>query len=276
MKKRLFIRNKHGHLIDRLGRLVDMEFLRLERTVTNETSVSQLWDLAQHPHYVIRRAVAQNLNAPLEILKILVSDSNCEVVRQVLKHPHVTLDLLNKSPEFHKASNWRLRLMIARNAQTSLDVLLQLAEDDSPFVRYAVSRNPNTTHDIAEQAGDPNHFQQLLYIGIAGKNLKQLERLSTSYAVKLRKAVAYNPNIPRRVMEVLVTDSSPQVRRELARNHKTPQHLLEVLANDLYPCVRISVAANPTTPRDIKIKLCEDTHRRVQRVALRCTYFRTQ
>jgi hypothetical protein len=277
MKKRLFTRNKQGHLIDRmLGSLVDIEFLRLERTATHEASVSQLWKLAQHPHHVIRRAVAQNLNAPLEILEELMSDSNSEVVRQALKHPHVTLDLLNKSSEFRKASNWRLRLMIARNAQTSLDVLLQLAEDDSAFVRYAVSRNPNTPHDIAAQAGDPNYFQQLLQTGISGNNLKQLERLSTSYAVKLRKAVAYNPNTPRRVMEVLVTDSSHQVRRELARNHKTPQHLLEVLANDRYPCVRVSIAANPTTPIDIKIKLCGDAHQRVQRVALRYTYFKSQ
>jgi hypothetical protein len=276
MKKKLFIRNKYGHLVDRaLGSLVDMDFLKLERDATYETSVSRLWDLAQHPHYVIRQAVAQNLNAPLEILEQLISDSNSEVVRQALKHPYVTLDFLNKSPEFHKASNWRLRLSIARNKRTSLDVLLQLAEDDSAFVRYAVSHNPNTPHDIALQAGDPNHFQQLLQSGIAGNNLKQLERLSTSYAVKLRKAVAYNPNTPRRVMEVLVNDRSYQVRRELARNHETPQHLLEALANDRYPCVRVSVAANPTTPRDIKIKLCEDTHRRVQQVALRCIYFRS-
>ena len=222
MKKKLFIRNKHGHLVDRMfGSLVDVEFMRLERTATHEASVCQLWELAQHPHYVIRQAVAQNLNAPLEILKQLISDTNSEVVRQALKHPHVTLDLLNKSPEFHKADNWRLKLTIARDTRTSLDVLIQLAEDDSAFVRYAVSRNPNTPQDITEQAGDPNHFQQLLQAAIAGNNLKQLERLSTSYSVKLRKAVSYNPNTPRRVMEVLVTDGSHQVRRELARNHKT-------------------------------------------------------
>jgi hypothetical protein len=277
MKKRLFIRNKHGHLVDRMsGCLTDMEFLRLERTATHEASVSQLWELAQHHHYVIRQAVAQNLNTPLEILEQLISDSNSEVVRQALKHPHATLDLLNKSPEFHKAKNWRLRVMIARDARTSLDVLLQLAEDDSAFVRYAVSRNPHTPQDVAEQAGDSNYFQQLLQAGIAGNDLKQLERLSTSYSVKLRKAVAYNQNTPRRIMEILVTDSSYQVRRELARNHKTPQHLLETLANDRRSCVRISVAANPTTPRDIKIRLCEDTDRRVQQVALRYTYLRPQ
>ncbi len=276
-KKRLFILNKQGHLVDGiLGSLVDRDFLRLERTATHEASVSQLWGLAQHPHPVIRRAVAQNLNVPLEIIKQLISDSNSEVICQALKHPHITLDLLNKSPEFHKASNWRLKLAIARDNRTSLDVLLQLAEDDSAFVRYAVSRNPNTPQDIAEQAGNPDHFQQLLQAAIAGNNLKQLERLSSSFAIKLRRAVAYNSNTPRRVMEVLVTDSSHQVRRELARNHKTPQHLLKALANDSYPCVRVSVVANPTTPRDIKIKLCEDTHRRVQRVAHRCTYFSPQ
>ncbi len=68
--------NKQGHLVDGiLGSLVDRDFVRLERTATHEASVSQLWGLAQHPHHVIRRAVAQNLNAPLEIIKQLISDS---------------------------------------------------------------------------------------------------------------------------------------------------------------------------------------------------------
>ncbi|MCY6493808.1 hypothetical protein [Leptolyngbya sp. GGD] len=183
-----------------------------------------------------------------------------------------TLDLLNRSPEFIKANNWRLRVMIGRNSQTSVEVLLQLAEDDSAFVRYAVSRNPNTPQNTAVQAGNPDYFQQLLEEGAVGNNRKQLECLSASHSVKLRQAVASNPNTPRRVMEVLSIDYCPQVRRELARNQKTPERILEVLANDSSACVRVSIAANPKTPRNTKLKLCQDRNRRVQRVAIKYTY----
>lgn len=162
--------------------------------------------------------------------------------------------------------------MIARNSQTSVEVLLQLAEDDSAFVRYAVSRNSNTPQNIAVQAGNPDYFQQLLEEGAVGNNRKQLERLSAIHSVKLRQALASNPNTPRRVMEVLSIDYCPQVRRELARNQKTPERILEVLANDSSACVRVSIAANPKTPRNTKLKLCQVRNRRVQRVAIKYTY----
>lgn len=262
----LFCRNEYG-------KFVDLELHRARRAAINcETSISQLRELAQHHHFSVRLAVAHNPNVPLEILEQLVCDRHLEVSHQALKHPHTTLDLLNGNSEFNKAKNWRLRVMIARNLQTSLDVLLQLAEDDSAFVRYAVSRNPKTPHDIAVQACNPDYFQQLLQAGATGNNQRQLERLSASHSVKLRMAVANNPNTPRRVMEVLLVDCCYQVRRELARNQKAPESILKVLADDLWSCVRVSVAANPKTSREIKIKLCQDTHPRVQRVAFRCTY----
>jgi hypothetical protein len=255
------------------GESVDLDLYMLSRAAVNsDTPYSLLRELAKHCDARIRLAVAQNPSLSPDILEQLLSDSRLKVVHQALRHPHITLEDLNGSPEFKNAKNWRLRVMIARNLQTSVDILLQLAEDDSAFVRYAVSRNPNTPQEIAMQAGDPGHFQQLLQAGTDGSNRKQLERLGSSYSVKLRKAVANNPNTPRRVMDALLVDSCYQVRRELARNQKASEHMLGVLANDQYSCVRVSVVANSNTSREIKLKLCQDPDRRVQRVALKYTY----
>jgi hypothetical protein len=151
--------------------------------------------------------------------------------------------------------------------------LIHLAEDDSDFVRHAISRNPNTPQEIAGLAGDPSHFQQLLQIGANGNNQKQLERLSTSYSVKLRAAVAINPNLSWRVMEVLANDSSYKVRRILARNQNAPDRVLEILAGDRHRGVRVSVAANPNTSKDIRVRLCQDKEPRVQRVAVQYLYY---
>jgi hypothetical protein len=259
---------------NRLDGWIDLAIRELERNAINaETPVLQLWELAQHSEYTLRQAVAQNPHVPLEILEQLVEDPIDHVVRQVLKNPRTSLKILLQSKEFNQANKWRLRFVVAESLKTSVDVLSHLAEDDSEFVRYAISRNPNTPKEIAAQAGDPNYFQQLLQIGATGNNQKQLENLSTSYSTKIRKAVAINPNTPRRVMEVFTQDRSYQVRRILARNKNAPDTVLETLASDRYSCVRVSVAANPKTPRTIRVELCQDRDSRVQRVAVQYWYY---
>jgi hypothetical protein len=266
---KMFFRNEYGEFVDR------RELYSLTRIAVDPgTTPSRLKELSHHPNFIVRLSIAQNPNIALEILEQLTFDSHLQVAHQALRHPGIALDTLNRSPEFNKATNWRLRVMIARNLQTTLDVLVQLSEDDSAFVRYAVSRNPNTPQEVAAQAGDSSYFQQLICAGETSNNRKLLERLSYSHSIQLRKAVATNPNTPRRVMEVLLGDPSPQVRRELARNQNSPEYILKILSTDRYSCVRVSVAANATTPREIKLELCQDIDRRVQRVALKYTYTR--
>lgn len=75
---------------------------------------------------------------------------------------------------------------------------------------------------------------------------------------RIRWHIAYNPNIPVDILQILATDSNSLIRKAVARNLQTSTETLRVLAEDRNDRVRWQIANNPHTPLDILITLAED------------------
>ena len=84
-----------------------------------------------------------------------------------------------------------------------------------------------------------------------------LNEYSASTDVKLRSAVARNPNLSLSIFEVLSKDKSLKVKRSLSENLSCPINLLKKLSLDKSEVVKLGVRGNPLTPTEIIISLIE-------------------
>ena len=60
-----------------------------------------LFELAAHDHPQVRQEVADNLNAPVELLRLLVNDEDFDVVFAVAEHPRTPSDVLRFLSGYH-------------------------------------------------------------------------------------------------------------------------------------------------------------------------------
>jgi predicted DNA binding CopG/RHH family protein len=102
-------------------------------------------------------------------------------------------------------------------------VLVNLATDEDPEVRWRVACNQNTPPKV-------------------------LEQLATDKNDNVRYWVAENPNTPPETLKILSTDMDWVVRCRVAKQPNTPPEILEVLASDVCFTVLKGVAENPKTP----------------------------
>ncbi len=140
-----------------------------------------------------------------------------------------------------------LRIEMAANPDTSLEILETLAKDGSIFVRHNVGGNPSAS-------------------------LKILELLSKDHRALVRGVVAVNPNSSLEILIHLSQDVSFFIQDEvaekmmaLAESPNTSSQILEKLAllEDLRDGknrsnIRCRVAANPSTPPDTLKTLSRD------------------
>lgn len=111
-----------------------------------------------------------------------------------------------------------VRVSVAKNAHTPLEILVQLSGDASAEVRWSVARNPHTPVEI-------------------------LATLAQDNSDVVRSGVASNAETPAFMLEALAEDSSVRVRIAIALNQKTPRLILEGFAQqDLQGAVRIRAA----------------------------------
>ncbi len=78
------------------------------------TTAGRLVALAEHSDPIIRKRVAENLNMPAYVQRVLVNDEDIDV-----------------------------RLALTANPSTLVEILKQLAEDKSELVRFMLARNKN-------------------------------------------------------------------------------------------------------------------------------------
>jgi len=84
--------------------------------------------------------LAENLNTPTEILKVLATDEDYDVRSLVAGNPNTpveTLKVLATDKHFH------VRYWVAGNPNTPVELLKILATDKHFHVRYWVAKNPN-------------------------------------------------------------------------------------------------------------------------------------
>jgi Leucine rich repeat variant len=71
--------------------------------------------------------------------------------------------------------------------------------------------------------------------------------------------VAQNPAVPARILEWLAAISSPAIQKAVARQHGLPSSALVALARDTHPDVRAVVASNESLPQDALLQLAHDS-----------------
>ena len=162
-----------------------------------------------------------------------------------------------------KHPSWKIRIVIAMNAQTPQKLLKYLVKDRSPHVKIAVIRNSKTDlatileviHDL-----DPN----VRYAAAKNEKIpvKLLYVLSKSQDEAIRYGVALNNNSTPRILLRLAKDKSIKVRSAVAANAKSINIFKKlVFDNDWH--VRYGLALNINISEDIQKILLNDPDRRV-------------
>jgi hypothetical protein len=119
-----------------------------------------------------------------------------------------------------KDSDEYVRMYVAINPNTPVEVLNILSKDSYDDVRGNVARNPNTPVET----------------------FNILSKDSDSY---VRRYVARNPNTPVETLNILSKDSDHGVRGNVAGNPNTPVEALNILSKDSYEYVRETAKQNP-------------------------------
>ena len=171
--------------------------------------------LADDPQWVVRQAVAYNVQTPPEVLDRLAGDCCDEVRAGVAYNTSATSAALSAlaRDEFLWA-----RVHLAVNESVPIDLLVVLAADEDSYVRGDAARNP-------------------------AMPLAQLNRLATDEFWEVRAGVALNSKAPEDLLMVLVEDHDGDVRRCVCENDEAPLRLVDALKSDRDYRVRAAAAA---------------------------------
>jgi hypothetical protein len=164
------------------------------------------------------------------------------------------------------------REQVAQCPLCPVDILILLGKD--PNIDVSASAKGNQWHpiknlnEIIEREDietlmlffDESDVATNLFIAAYDKcHPSILDMLAKNDNVRIRSAVANNPNCSQSLYRMLAKDSDGSVRIEVARNHNTPASVLKELSVSAFYEYRVEVALNPRTPRDVIESLAKDT-----------------
>ena len=126
------------------GRYKSLLPMQLFFARNTQTPVEILTNLALVQNEFVRQSVANNTSTPIAVLVQLVEDKNDRVALEALENPAFPLE---KGVELWKSGGYKLKhslaLLLARNTQTPVEILTNLAQQNSVEIRATVARNPN-------------------------------------------------------------------------------------------------------------------------------------
>lgn len=147
-----------------------------------------------------------------------------------------------------------VRRHVARHANTPIDVLLAMLDDEDCWVAWNLAQNTAAPPELLVELAS-----RRLFLDKVAANRRSpaalLSQLSREMDRQVREAVALNPATPDIVLKGLAKDSEPRVRWCVARNTAADTSLLESLASDTEEGVRRAVARNRNTPSPLKLAL---------------------
>lgn len=184
--------------------------------------------VVDHPSAHVRAAIAQNRNAPSDLLARLVGDPDHGVRCALAVHPAMPGSLLLSAFEGTRRG-WEA----PGAAQGSL--LLELE---------AIARRPEATPEVADA----------------------LTGLGGPFGPWIVRAAALSPGISQGTLEGLAAHPSPVVRQAVALQARTRPQTVEKLAEDAHGAVRLAVAARPELPQALLAILAHDPDAEVRRM----------
>ncbi|OLS14580.1 MAG: hypothetical protein RBG13Loki_1771 [Promethearchaeota archaeon CR_4] len=154
-------------------------------------------------------------NIPPQILARLAWDENEDVRRAVGGHK-------NTPPETHTyLAEVANREAMARNNNTSPEILARLAGNELKSVREDVARNKKTPPEVlARLAGDQNWRVRSGVAVNKSTPPEVLARLAEDEVLDVRRVVAVNKNTPPEVLARLASDTDWFVREKIERKRK--------------------------------------------------------
>lgn len=136
---------------------------------------------------------------------------------------------------------------VAKNKNTPIECLIELAHHQSRVIREAAMRNPSLPRSIVN-----NFFQERLLATHPHTQVEKLRELCASQWSFIRVRVAKHPNLELSDLETLAQSADWRIRVCIANHPRVNVHLLKQLTQDQSVCVRQAVALNPTFRRYIR------------------------
>lgn len=232
---------------------------RLAAAKDQETPADALQVLAndQDPH--VRRAVADNSTTPAET-RLALADDQDQSVRSAAAHrirffdgelaPETLAAFARSQHEFARA---------AAAERASVEMLRILARDKGEAVRLAVACNSSTPVEVLTALADDHEAEvrgtavrKIIWAATLARGVDTavIRTLARCQYASSRQAVAASSAAPEEVLRGLAHDGDTLVRQAVASNVRTPKEALAALADDPEKSVRACVA-----------KLAENAHR---------------
>jgi hypothetical protein len=182
-----------------------------------QTPKTSLKWLAFHENANIRKAVAMNKNADLEILAILARDENESIRWAVADNPLVDKEFLLKLLSSDSGSD----------VQKAQNILKEMAQYSNVEQKPTPEISSNHIEESKpKELRDPN---EAIYLQVIASNettpVQRLSQLSKHDDWNVRLAVANNPHTTVRTLCLLAEDLVPLVRKQVMFNPNCPSEM---------------------------------------------------
>ncbi len=208
--KQILLQNKNTPLIVKERITQQLTPRKKAKDINNKTTyVRKLIKLADSENINHRISVVNNSHTPFSLLQTLANDKR-KKVRQIVMMRYTT---------------------IAKNPDTAVDVLVELAKKEDKEIYVGLISNPNTPEEVIKKILDT--------VDISKWEIKTLHQ------------IAKQPQTPAITLEALAKISNRAIDLSLAVNVNTPMHILEKLVTTSNDDIRFAIAENPAIPVDI-------------------------
>lgn len=218
--------------------------------------------LAKSSILYVRLAVATNGNTSIDCLNLLAEDKDILVQCYVAKNKNIPIETLEK---LARHENWQLRSWIADNKITPNYILEFFVDEmaklkdvllEDKIVLLNVAKNPNTSVDVLEKL---LHDDWDWVVGEALRNAKmpveKLIEFSEHPSREVKLGVAKNPNVPYEILWKLVSKNLDNVSIDILSNRNLPIDMFEEFSNSKIGFIRHAIASNSNTPTEILERL---------------------
>lgn len=158
---------------------------------------------------ISRRKIALYSNST-NVLERLAKDPNSEVRWEIANNPNAPEDVLTNLSGAREES---IRTAVAQNPYTPWSILLLMSKDSSKEVRKAVGENSQASELIFDMLVEDTEKEVRTSIAKNTKTQTQfLDKLAKDKDEIVRHAVAKNPNTPLGILDLLSKDDCSSVR----------------------------------------------------------------
>lgn len=241
----------------------------LELTNNNDEIEKCLEKFLTESHLRTCLEIAKNLTTEGYILERLANYPNFWQIEIRSTHPNSRSTSALNPPAFSRNFNKLLKLLhdlrcaVASHPNTPSDTLASFAYDSGDVVLELLAKNPYTPVDILSYLA--NNPLYLIRIAVA-ENPSTPLNISLINNRKILQALAKNnPNLPNRVIQILIDRSDFNISSVFAENKSIDVSILEELAKHHQTHVRLNAAKNSNTSSSLLAQLANDSSALVRR-----------